>query len=143
MRNFKLFIILLAFSKFSLAEECIPESQIQSVLSSGMFDSLFKHRVVLEEQLSNLEIINLARANLNSADKNQLMVIELIDQKTNNQLEEIALAATFKENLDFFLTEKKRILVVIETIRSLRKESKSQVPVDETPLNNLESLFMD
>jgi len=88
-------------------------------------------------------MLNLTRATLNSNDEDQLTVLKLIDQKTNAQLDEIALAATFKENHDFFLTKKKRIQVVIETIRNLRADSKSKVYVDETPLNNLESIFVD
>ncbi|MBQ4880599.1 hypothetical protein J8M21_25705 [Pseudoalteromonas luteoviolacea] len=143
MLNFKLFIILVAFSTSSLAEECISKSKMQEMLGSGVFDSFFKHRVVLEEQLSNLEMINLARTALNSADEDQLTVLKLIDKKTNMQLEEIALAATIQENKQIFLSQKKRIKVVIETIRNLREGFKSQVQVDETPLNNLESLFSD
>jgi hypothetical protein len=143
MQNLKLLIILLTFSIDSIAEECIPESKIQASLNSGVFDSFFKHRVILKEQLDNLELLNIARASLDSDDEDQLTILQLIDQKTNMQLDEIALAATFKVNLDFFLTKKKRILVVMESIRSSRADSKSKVYVDETPLNNLESLFMD
>ncbi|WP_105190164.1 hypothetical protein [Pseudoalteromonas sp. T1lg48] len=107
MRNFKLLIIVFSFSTFSYAEECIPKSQFQEMFSSGVFDSYFKHRVVLEEQLNNLEIINLVRATLDSTVEDQLTAIELIDAKTNMQLEEIALAATFKENKELFLNQKK------------------------------------
>jgi len=130
------------FSTFANAnDECIPKAQIQEMLTSGAFDSIFKHRVILEEQLSNLEMINLIRSTLDTNNEDQLTALTLIDQKTNMQLEQIAIAITLQENQDFFLSKKKRILVVTEAIKGLREDSKSKVLVNETPLNNLESLL--
>ena len=142
MRNIKVFIIIMLFSTFANAnDECIPKAQIQEMLTSGAFDSIFKHRVILEEQLSNLEMINLIRSTLDTNNEDQLTALTLIDQKTNMQLEQIAIAITLQENQDFFLSKKKRILVVTEAIKGLREDSKSKVLVNETPLNNLESLL--
>ena len=142
MRNIKAFFIFLFFSTFANAnDECIPKTQIQEMLTSGAFDSIFKHRVTLEEQLSNLEMINLIRSTLDSNNEDQLTALNLIDQKTNMELEQIAFAITLQENQEFFLSKKKRILVVTSAIRGLREDSKSKIVVDETALNNLESLL--
>lgn len=144
MKNINAFVIILLFSSFVNAnDECIPkiQIQIQEMLTSGAFDSIFKTRVTLEEQLSNLEMINLIRSTLDSNDEGQLSALILIDQKTNMELEQIAFAVTLQENQEFFLSKKKRILLVTSAIRGLREDSKSKVVVDETPLNNLESLF--
>jgi hypothetical protein len=142
MKNINVFVIILLFSSFVNAnDECIPKIQIQEMLTSGAFDSIFKTRVTLEEQLSNLEMINLIRSTLDSNDEGQLSALILIDQKTNKELEQIAFAVTLQENQELFLSKKKRILLVTSAIRGLREDSKSKVVVDETPLNNLESLF--
>jgi hypothetical protein len=142
MKNINAFVIILLFSSFVNAnDECTPKIQIQEMLTSGAFDSIFKTRVTLEEQLSNLEMINLIRSTLDSNDEGQLSALILIDQKTNMELEQIAFAVTLQENQEFFLSKKKRILLVTSAIRGLREDSKSKVVVDETPLNNLESLF--
>jgi hypothetical protein len=86
-------------------------------------------------------MINLIRSTLDSNDEGQLSALILIDQKTNMELEQIAFAVTLQENQELFLSKKKRILLVTSAIRGLREDSKSKVVVDETPLNNLESLF--
>jgi hypothetical protein len=139
MRYF-LILLLLCFSYSCLAkEECIPKTQIQDALNSGVLDSIFKQRILLENSLEHLELINGIRATLRSSDEDQLIYLNLIDSQTNAKLDEISMAIYATENREFFLSKKKRILAFISWIKALRKDSKSRVEVDQNALYNLES----
>ena len=143
MRILLVFMILLPL--FSLAEDkCIQQSEINEALNSGMVDTLFKYRVLLEETLFNLETLNGVRATLISTEQNQLTYMKIIDKQTNTKLQEIATSLFLAENLNLLLKKKKRILVFISTIETMRKESYSQITIDNSYLvdlkNKVESL---
>lgn len=137
----KLTLIIAAFLSFNATakNEYISTEELKAFVESGQVDSLLRPKYIFESSLEQIEVLSAVREVLKASNEEQLMMIEIIDMRINNDIMSILLSynsgmlnKTLHKNSNYV----RRVIKSIEDSRLLVASK-----VDPTPLENLKILL--